>query len=176
MKIEPFDEGLDHRRILPYDPAYRVIFLLLKDYVRSKLPRVELIHIGSTAIPDLRGKPMLDVVAITNRRDLRAEQRAFEGLGFHRRDVWVDRDDKPYVCGSLCHSGRTYNVNIHVCHRNAPVHTSSLAFLKLLRERPDLRRRYEQAKDQAHSVEPANPERYNREKEFFFNEIRELLD
>jgi GrpB-like predicted nucleotidyltransferase (UPF0157 family) len=173
MKIDPFDEALDQRRILPYDPAYREIFSMLRAYVEDRLEGVELVHIGSTAVADLRGKPMLDAVAITSREDLRAAQAELERLGFHRRAVWVDRDDKPYVCGSVRHAGRRFNVNVHVCRRNDPVHRDSIAFIEVLERRPDLRRRYEQAKDRAHSIDPANPEIYNREKEALIREIQE---
>lgn len=176
MKIGPFDEGLAHRKIVPYDPVYREIFLLVQGYVQARLWAVELIHIGSTAIPDLRGKPMLDVAAVTNRKDLRAEQKAFERLGFHRRDVWVDRDDKPYVCGSVKHNGNAYNINIHICNPNDPVHKDSVAFMEVLNQRPDLRRRYEEAKDRAHLIDPTNPEIYNREKEAVIREIHEQVD
>jgi GrpB-like predicted nucleotidyltransferase (UPF0157 family) len=176
MKIEPFDEDPAHRRILPYDPLYPQIFVLIRQYVERELESVELIHIGSTAIPDLRGKPMLDVAAVTNRATLRAEQKEFERLGFHRRDVWVDRDDKPYVCGSVKHGGNTYNVNIHICHRNDPVHEDSVAFMKILNERPDLRRKYEEAKDRAHVIDPVNAETYNREKEAVIKQIQKQID
>jgi GrpB-like predicted nucleotidyltransferase (UPF0157 family) len=175
MMIFPFQDGPEHRRILPYDFSYAAIFLALQEHVGSKLGRVELVHIGSTAVPDLRGKPMLDVVAITSRKDLRAEQREFEKLGFQRRDVWVDRDDKPYVCGSVRYNGRAYNVNVHICHQKDPVHKDSIAFLSILRQRPDLRRKYEAAKDRAHSIDPVNPEIYNREKEAVIREIHALI-
>jgi GrpB-like predicted nucleotidyltransferase (UPF0157 family) len=85
--------------------------------------------------------------------------------------VWVDRDDKPYVCGSLRHDETTFNINIHICRRGDPVHTDSIAFIGILNRRPDLRRRYEQAKERAHAVDPADPERYNREKEAVILEI-----
>jgi GrpB-like predicted nucleotidyltransferase (UPF0157 family) len=143
--------------------------------VTSKLQGVELVHIGSTAIADLRGKPMLDIAAITIRADLREEQRQFEGLGFHRRAVWVDRDDKPYVCASVKYGGRLYNVNIHICHRHDPVHRGSLGFMRILSQRPDLRRQYEEAKDRAHAIDPKNPEVYNREKEAVIQAIQALL-
>jgi GrpB-like predicted nucleotidyltransferase (UPF0157 family) len=176
VKIEPFDESPAHRTIAPYDPVYEEIYIRVQRYIESRLDTVELYHIGSTAIQDLRGKPMLDIAAVTVRTDLRAEQSEFERIGFHRRNVWVDRDDKPYVCGSVEINGKLYNINIHICHRNHPVHKDSLAFLELLRKRPDLRRRYERAKDQAHAVDPVNPEIYNREKEAAIREIqREIL-
>lgn len=173
MKIDRFDESSVHREIRPYDAVYRTVFVRVQEHVLSRVETVELIHIGSTAIPDLRGKPMVDIVAITTQEDLRAAQKEFEKLGFHRRDVWVDRDDKPYVCGSVKVEAKTYNVNIHICHRNDPVHRDSLAFMEILNRRPDLRRKYEDAKDRAHSKDPANAEVYNREKESVIREIHD---
>lgn len=171
IEIAPFDEDLSHRRILPYSPVYRHLYLQVRDFVEANISTVELIHVGSTAIPDLSGKPMLDIVAVSKLADLRQEQNAFETLGFHRRDVWVDRDDKPYVCGSVRHGDVTYNVNIHICHSGDPVHVDSLAFIKILSRRPDLRRKYEHAKKLAHKVAPDNPERYNRAKAAVILEI-----
>jgi GrpB-like predicted nucleotidyltransferase (UPF0157 family) len=114
---------------------------------------------------------MLDIAAISLEPNLREAQRRFIALGFHRRDVWVDRDDKPYVCGCVEQDGTLYNVNIHVCHRDDPVHKDSLEFIRILSERPDLRRKYEQEKKRAHAIDPSNPEIYNREKEAVILEI-----
>ncbi|QNK66638.1 GrpB family protein [Variovorax sp. PAMC26660] len=171
MKIDTFDESLAHRNILPYDPVYTDVFAQVRQYVQEHLAGVELVHIGSTAIRGLRGKPMVDIAAITGRQDLRAEQAEFERLGFHRRAVWVDKDEKPYVCACVQHNGRGFNINIHICHRGDPVHKDSLAFMEILGRRPDLRRKYEEAKDRAHTIDPVNPEVYNREKDAVIKEI-----
>ena len=174
MELEPFDEDLRHRDIVPYSPVYGDIFQMVRDYVTRDLSDVDLVHIGSTAISDLRGKPMIDLLAVTERENLRMAQVDLEELGFHRRKVWVDRDDKPYVCGSLTHLGKRYNINIHVCHIEDPTYTDAMSFMGILRDRPDLRRKYEAAKDHAHDVEPENAERYNREKESVIRSILEL--
>jgi GrpB-like predicted nucleotidyltransferase (UPF0157 family) len=176
MNIGPFDESLEHRNILPYDPAYAEVFARVQRHVQQRLGGVELVHIGSTAIVGLRGKPMVDIAALTPRDDLRAAQAEFEALGFHRRPVWVDKDEKPYVCASVRHGGRRFNLNLHICHRGDPVHKDSLAFMDILERRPDLRRKYEQAKDRAHMIDPVNPEVYNREKEAVIREIHALID
>lgn len=96
MVVDTFDEGLEHRNILPCDPTYSDVFARVQRYVHENLESVELVHIGSTAIRDLRGKPMVDIAAITSRENLRTAQEEFERLGFHRRAVWVDKDEKPY--------------------------------------------------------------------------------
>lgn len=171
MKIDAFDESLEQRNILPHSPAYAEVFAQVQRYVQQNLAGVELVHIGSTAIQGLRGKPMVDVAAVATAQDLRAAQHAFERLGFHRRAVWVDTDEKPYVCGSIAYDGRRFNINIHVCHRGDPVHADSLAFMKILSQRADLRAMYEAVKDHAHEIDPVNPEVYNRAKEGVIKEI-----
>lgn len=175
MTLDPFDEGLHHRHIVGYDPIYAEVFARIKEYVQARLPDVELVHIGSTAIQGLRGKPMIDAVAISSRADLRDEQREFEHIGFHRRPVWVDKDGKPYVCASATHAGRRFNINVHICHRGDPVHVDSLAFMDILARRPDLRRKYEEAKHRAHAIDPADPQVYNREKEEVIREIEDQI-
>jgi len=175
MKIEPFDEGLEHRNIVPYDPIYSDVFDTVRAYALARLTDVEFVHIGSTAVAELRGKAMIDVAAITDCANLREKQKEFELAGFYRRPVWVDRDEKPYVCGSVLHQGRRFNINIHICHQGDPVHKDSLAFIDILNRRPDLRRKYEEAKDRAHSIDPANPQVYNREKEAVIKEIEALI-
>uniref|UniRef100_UPI000D3C50F9 GrpB family protein n=1 Tax=unclassified Variovorax TaxID=663243 RepID=UPI000D3C50F9 len=176
MIPSPFDESPEQRHILPYDPVYAEVFAQLRQYVEPRLHGVTLVHIGSTAVVGLRGKPMVDVAAVTREPDLRAAQARFEALGFHRRAVWTDKDEKPYVCGSVAHAGRRFNVNLHICHHGDPVHKDSLAFIDILARRPDLRSRYEQAKDRAHAIDPVNPEVYNREKEAVIREIHALID
>jgi len=175
MHLDRFDESLDQRNILAYDPVYAEVFGLVRAHVHAQLAGVELVHIGSTAIVGLRGKPMLDAAALTPCEDLRAVQRLFEGIGFHRRPVWVDRDEKPYVCASVLYAQRRFNINVHICHPGDPVHADSLAFMDILDRRPDLRARYEQAKDRAHAVDPADPQIYNREKEAVILEIMEQV-
>jgi GrpB-like predicted nucleotidyltransferase (UPF0157 family) len=138
MKIEPFDEGLEHRNIVPYDPIYADVFDKVRAYALACLTDVEFVHIGSTAVPELRGKPMIDVA-------------------------------------SVVHQGRRFNINIHICHQGDPVHKDSLAFIDILNRRPDLRRKYEDAKDRAHAIDPVNPQVYNREKEVVIKEIEALI-
>lgn len=51
------------------------------------------------------------------------------------------------------------------------MHVDSLAFMQILRARPDLRQKYEQAKDRAHAIDPENPRVYNAEKEAAIKDI-----
>jgi len=48
--------------------------------------------------------------------------------------------------------------------------------MEILNQRPDLRRRYEEAKDRAHAIDPVNAEIYKREKEAVIRQIHEQVD
>ena len=170
--IHPFDESLEHRRVLPYNPKYTEIYQAVKILVETRCDGVEVVHIGSTAVDDLRGKPMVDLLAVTGDPELRRVQAALEMVGFHRRAVWTDTDDKPYVCGSVRRGG-VFNVNIHVCNENSPRHHGLVQFRDILRNHEQARRRYEKAKDDAHSVSPGDAEAYNEAKAPV---IRAILD
>ncbi len=171
IDIHPFDEHPSHREIVPFNPVCLDLFAQVRQFVEANIDTVRLVHIGSSAIADLRGKPMIDIAAISTHENLRAEQKRFEALGFHRRDVWTDTDDKPYVCGSIIRDGSTWNVNIHICRAGDPVHRDGVRFVEIMQERPDLRRRYELAKDRAHRESPTDPQQYNEAKEWFFREF-----
>lgn len=172
MNILPFDESLAQRKILPYRSVYGALFESVRAYVDEVLPGITLIHIGSTAISDLRGKPMIDTFAVSDTKNLRTVQNEFERIGFHKRDVWTDRDDKPYVCGSIEHAGERFNVNIHICNRGNPALLEALSFMRQLAKSPSARRTYEKAKQKAHDAEPDNPELYNKAKETVILEIQ----
>ena len=162
--IHPFDESLEHRRVLPYNPKYTEIYQAVKILVETRCDGVEFVHIGSTAVDDLRGKPMVDLLAVTGDPELRRVQAALEMVGFHRRAVWTDTDDKPYVCGSVRRSGGVFNVNIHVCNENSPRHHGLVKFRDILRNHEQARRRYEKAKDDAHSVSPGDARRITKQR------------
>jgi GrpB-like predicted nucleotidyltransferase (UPF0157 family) len=76
--------------IVEYDPAWPGQFAALGRSLRTALgevaPRID--HIGSTAVPGLAAKPVIDVqVSVTDLEPLAAYRVPLEGLGFrHRAD------------------------------------------------------------------------------------------
>lgn len=114
--------------IVPYDPQWPVIFEALKNVYRSALGglAVEIEHVGSTAVPGLAAKPIIDVdVVIPSREMLSDAIRRLADLGYrHQGDLGVPgreafaadgADDVPrdgsgrhwpahhlYVCASDC--------------------------------------------------------------------------
>lgn len=177
MLIEPYDFDSRHRKLLPYNPAYSIIFGELARFVETNLADTRLIHIGSSAVPGLASKPMIDVLAVTNNPDLRSAQNELLKLGFQRREIWVDTDEKPYLCGAVTHDGETYNVNVHICHADDETCRKLQAFRDILRNNRELRMRYEQAKKKAlENTVNQDPRQYNRAKEPVILEILKMCE
>jgi GrpB-like predicted nucleotidyltransferase (UPF0157 family) len=94
-------------------------------------------HVGSTSVPGLAAKPILDIDVMVDSRDVAAAVEALETIGYrHRGDLGVtgreafeppDQDPQRHVY--VCEAG-TLNVRNHLAVRD------------VLRERDDLRDQY----------------------------------
>ena len=52
--------------VLPYDPNWITEFERIRDYLMEQISDLvlEIKHIGSTSVPGLRAKPIIDIVAV----------------------------------------------------------------------------------------------------------------
>ncbi|MDP9868784.1 MULTISPECIES: GrpB family protein [Streptosporangium] len=73
-------------KIVPYDPCWLEMFAAIRDPIAHRLgslaQRIE--HVGSTAVPGLPAKPIIDIdVVINTRDDLPAVIKNLRLLGYH---------------------------------------------------------------------------------------------
>lgn len=71
-----------------YDPRWPKVFADLRDQISSALgglaQRIE--HVGSTSVPGLAAKPIIDLIVVINMRDdLDAVIRNLETIGYHHK-------------------------------------------------------------------------------------------
>lgn len=161
MMIHHWIETEEMRQIVPYDPNWPVVFKNVKEYIKDSLPSISIEHIGSTAVPGLQSKHMVDLLAIALRQDLQVLKKSLIGLGFHERDIWVDTHEKPYVGGSLTYDGRKYDVNVHICRFGSQTHVQTLRFRDALLGDEKLCRKYEKLKHEAILKAGTDPKSYN---------------
>ncbi len=126
--------------VVPYSHDWPQLFIRVAEQLREVLdglPAIEIEHVGSTAVPGLAAKPVIDVDVIVRRELLGTAIGALEAAGYvHRGDLGVtDRkaffapDEDPPRNVYVCVSG-TLHVRNHLAARNA------------LRNDPELRDRY----------------------------------
>jgi GrpB-like predicted nucleotidyltransferase (UPF0157 family) len=132
-------------------------------------------HIGSTAVPGLAAKPIIDFLPIVRqieRVDLlthafaAAGYRAWGEYGLPGRRYFTKDDDV---------GTRTHNVHIYGMH-DAEI-ARHLAFRDYLRAHPAFQREYEEVKRRAYFLFPADIERYNDAKDAWIKRVeREALE
>jgi 5-(carboxyamino)imidazole ribonucleotide synthase len=151
------DEGSEPRPVQPYaqvplaieewDPATVDVAQRIAELVRERRPDVVVDHIGSSAVPGLPGKNVIDLGLDVEQRDVLAITTLLRELGFEQttgpRSFPVTR---PLLIGSIEHAGRLYLIHAHVHPRGNRAfpneHARDLAFRDALRNDADLRAEY----------------------------------
>jgi GrpB-like predicted nucleotidyltransferase (UPF0157 family) len=129
--------------LAPYDPAWPSLFTRLEQRVRKALGDDVLLleHVGSTSVPDLSAKPIIDMVlAVADSSDEPSYVPRLEEEGFVlriREPDWHEHRmfKAPEVQG-----------NLHVFSEGCEEIERMLLFRDWLRSQPDDRLRYEEAK------------------------------
>lgn len=131
--------------VVPYSPDWPVLFQKEAESLRTALgdQAVAVEHIGSTAVPGLAAKPILDVmVAAPSMGTARALVDAVERLDYtHRANG--DAADRVYFAKGRP-ARRTHHLSLTAV--GSEFWRAHLAFRDLLREDPDVARAYEDLK------------------------------
>jgi GrpB-like predicted nucleotidyltransferase (UPF0157 family) len=128
-----------------YDPAWPARYERESARIRAALGERALLleHAGSTAVPGLAAKPIVDVVlAVADSSDEAAYVPALEAAGF------VLRIREPGWHAHRMLKGSDTDVNLHVFTAGSPEIDRMLAFRDRLRASDEHRERYEAAKRQ----------------------------
>jgi len=111
-------------------------------------------HVGSTAIPDVPGKPALDVLAVYEAYEpMRA---AAESLADGEFELTSDDDETILLI--RWEAERAVFVKMHLAGDEKA--TNQLLFREYLRDHPKARREYEEAKRDAAAAHPDDPQAY----------------
>lgn len=117
-------------------------------------------HVGSTAVPNLPAKPILDIlVGVRDFEEARVCVAAMEALGYtYRGEHGIPR--RHYFV-----KGEPRTHHLHMVEVRSETWRSTLRFRDLLRRRPDLARDYARAKERLATLHPRDRQSYQREKD-----------
>jgi GrpB-like predicted nucleotidyltransferase (UPF0157 family) len=137
--------GEKRLEIVPYDPAWPAAFEREAARLRRGLValalRIE--HNGSTSVPGLAGKPVIDIqVSVASLQPLAAYARPLEALGYrhvpHADDAFCPFFHRP--------SRWPHTHHLHVVQAGGDEERRTLAFRDHLRRHPGAAREYEELK------------------------------
>jgi RimJ/RimL family protein N-acetyltransferase len=113
------------------------------ELVTSRLPDCLVEHVGSTAVPGLAGKGVVDLMLLYPPGRLAAARDALDALGFQRQtgpDPFPE--ERPMRIGSVGHDGGRFRLHVHVIASHASEAGVLRTFRDRLRADPALRERY----------------------------------
>jgi GrpB-like predicted nucleotidyltransferase (UPF0157 family) len=150
--------------IVDYDPSWPALFASLAHSVAAALGpillRVE--HVGSTSVPGLAGKPIIDLDVVGQPADVAEAIRRLSTLGYtHRGDLGITgREAFGAPAGAPAH-------HLYVCPIGSPALAEHLRFRDALRADPELAAAYGNLKRQLAAQYGADREGYNQAKTAF---------
>ena len=184
LMSEPLDERI-HRIvqedvvIVPYDPEWPALFLEEKEHLLTCLPR-ELIgrieHFGSTAVPGLAAKPIIDMLVEVTSLD-EARRRIVpilesQGYDYFWRPMWDD-DTLPFYAWFIKRDSkrkRTHHIHMVESHFE---HWERLLFRDYLTAHPNVAREYQRLKMRLAAEYPNDRVAYTKGKTDFIMRVME---
>jgi len=157
--------------LVPHNPSWIDAFRLESQRIHKALAGLLGVeHIGSTAVPDLIAKPILDIgIRVGAVTDFESCVDSLESLGYEHRGQHGEDPLRRYF---VLNKGSKRFVQLHLWSEAAAAWDEALRFRDLLRERADLRSAYAAEKRRAAQAVNWDKSRYAIEKGPF---IREFL-
>lgn len=126
--------------VTPYDPRWPIQFEHIADTIRpaiAHIPNATIEHVGSTSVPGLAAKPIIDIDVVVDREHIPAGIAALASIGYaHRGDLGVPGREAFYPPED------TPKRHLYLCERGCLSLRNHLAVRDILRTRPDLRDQY----------------------------------
>ncbi len=99
----------------PWDPRTIEVAAAVTELIRERRPDLTVEHIGSTAVPGLPGKGIVDLAVATTPDDVPVVATLLRELGFGPQpgpDPWPP--SRPMLVGSMVRAGTTFRIHLHV--------------------------------------------------------------
>ncbi len=167
--------------ISPYDPIWPRLFREEADRLRALFPgafirRIE--HFGSTAVPGLSAKPIIDLLievsSLYETRRVLAPILESQGYDYFWRPT-AGSDTPPFYAWFIRRDPRSLvrTHHLHMVEQHFSEHWDRLLFRDYLIAHPDVAREYEQLKYRLAALHPNDRVVYTREKGVFINAVTE---
>jgi len=162
-------------KILPYDSKVREIFEEIKRFLNDIIPyMIEVEHIGSTAVPGLGGKGIIDILIVTQHQHQLPEiAEILRNKGFSHNPEPKHAEDRFFVSGPYRYKGEELHIHIHITFSGSKEHKDKLLFRDYLRRHLEEARTYFELKKRWSMEAGSDPSKYTELKTLHINRILE---
>jgi GrpB-like predicted nucleotidyltransferase (UPF0157 family) len=166
---------MDDVEIVPYDPAWESLFAVEADRLRAALESEAIVgieHFGSTAVPGLAAKPIIDILIAVHSlaRAKTSMVRPIIALGYV---YWAEnpKPDRMFFVKGMPPYGVRRTHHVHITEPNGEMWQRRLAFRDYLRANADEARRYEALKHDLAARYPTDREQYTDAKSAYLADV-----
>lgn len=156
--------------IFPHKREWKSEYCVEKDLILNACGnRIDLYHIGSTAIEGLYAKSCIDILGVVNNISaVSSEVQNLNCIGYsHKGSYGID--------GREYFSKTERKVHFHVFEAGDINIAKHLKFIEVMSSSPDLVTELNRLKLKLHDLYPNSKDLYQKEKEYFYNEIHKML-
>jgi GrpB-like predicted nucleotidyltransferase (UPF0157 family) len=139
------------------DPHAPEVARRLIALIAASWPATPAEHVGSSAVPGLAGKNIIDLLLAAAPADIPAVTATLLELGFQRQSPAAFPASRPMLWGAFRHGRTDYRVHVHVVPASSPEVVAMRGFRDALRADPRLRRRYAALKRAIVAAGPVDP-------------------
>ena len=159
--------------VKPWDPLYPEVFSRVCELLAVHFPGKQYVHFGSTSVPGLRGKGVIDLFMITKPEEYKRCLATLESVGF-QYPTFAPQPlpaHRPWRIAAIRHGDSIYKIHVHLTWQESPDHRNALRFNVALCRDPDLREAYMKAKEDAVAKGFTGLTEYNQQKDSFLQEF-----
>jgi GrpB-like predicted nucleotidyltransferase (UPF0157 family) len=146
------------------DPHAPEVARRLIALIATRWPATPAEHVGSTAVPGLAGKGIIDLLLAAEPAHIPAITQALFELGFQPQVPAAFPATRPMLWGSFRNGATQYGVHVHVVPADSPEVAAMRGLRDALRADPHLRRRYAALKRAIVAGGPADPVTFTKAK------------
>jgi GrpB-like predicted nucleotidyltransferase (UPF0157 family)/RimJ/RimL family protein N-acetyltransferase len=180
IRNEPEVLEKDHVELVPYNPEWSTLAQKEMAKLKTIFPANKIIdiqHIGSTAIPGLSAKPIIDIqIGVSSLEDMKLI--AIPLLQKLNYEYWSDNPDptRMFFVKGMPPYGEMRTHHVHIFEYNSDHWRNKLIFRDYLRKHPALAKQYGELKAKLAAEHLHDREKYTDAKLEFVNKILQLAN
>lgn len=156
----------------PYSKLFPRVFDAEKQRIAGIIGTSAIIeHVGSTAVPGLGGKGIIDIAIAVNKKDLETVSRQLQDLGYEFRPTFSTSDRLYFITYLPDPEEDTRRYHIHLTYPENPEWKHFLGFRDYLKNHPHVAKEYAEIKSRAAMAANHEGEKYRKYKESIIQKI-----
>lgn len=153
-----------------YSKTYPIMFKKEKSKLVKAIPSLEIEHVGSTSVPGLGGKEIIDIAIKTPINKVKQVVRKLELLGYKTDPDHPKNSKRVYLKKIMNYNGKERRVHIHLTV-NKKFWNSFIVFRDYLKNHNKERDAYAKIKKQASSYAKGEADKYRKYKKALLEKI-----